>query len=379
MFSLIMKSLILLISLVVQNLLLAKTICLNMIVKNESRSIQRCLESVKPLIDSWVIVDTGSTDGTQILIQEILKDKPGELYERPWVDFGHNRNEALALAQDRADYLLMIDADEMLAFSSGFSMPLLDKDCYFITVREPRADYQRLFLIDARLPWRWEGVLHESLICDPPHTFDLIEGVMNLSQTNDGGRAQDKQKYAKDALILEEALKKDPANSRYAFYLAQSYCNAGEYLLALETHKKRIGMGGWDEEIFWSLYQIGVLQEVLQMDPKGIIEAYTAAYQYRPSRMEPLYRLANTYLQQRDYVQGYITAKHALSIPLSQDHVFVERWIYSYGVWLTFANCAFELKRYGEAAEACRQVLLQPDLPDEMRERVQSNLDLLTP
>jgi glycosyltransferase involved in cell wall biosynthesis len=70
------------------------TICLNMIVKNEAPVIGRCLASVRPLIDQWVIVDTGSTDGTQALIREALADLPGVLIERPWVDFAHNRNEA---------------------------------------------------------------------------------------------------------------------------------------------------------------------------------------------------------------------------------------------------------------------------------------------
>ncbi|MGW8788902.1 glycosyltransferase, partial [Heyndrickxia sporothermodurans] len=42
-----------------------KTICLSMIVKNEASVIRRCLDSVRPLIDTWVIIDTGSTDGTQ--------------------------------------------------------------------------------------------------------------------------------------------------------------------------------------------------------------------------------------------------------------------------------------------------------------------------
>jgi glycosyltransferase involved in cell wall biosynthesis len=43
----------------------AKSVCLNMIVKNESKVIERCLRSVKGCIDYWVIVDTGSTDDTQ--------------------------------------------------------------------------------------------------------------------------------------------------------------------------------------------------------------------------------------------------------------------------------------------------------------------------
>ena len=81
------------------------TICLTMIVKNESQVIRRCIDSVKDYISYWVIVDTGSTDGTQDLIKEIMAEYniPGELHERPWVDFGHNRTENLRYAKDKAD------------------------------------------------------------------------------------------------------------------------------------------------------------------------------------------------------------------------------------------------------------------------------------
>lgn len=91
---------------------------LNMIVKNETAVILRCLKSVKPWIHSWAIVDTGSTDGTQQLIQDFMQDLPGKLFERPWQNFGFNRTEALQLAQDpslpHADYLMFIDADQTL-------------------------------------------------------------------------------------------------------------------------------------------------------------------------------------------------------------------------------------------------------------------------
>ena len=97
------------------------TVCLNMIVKNEAGVIRRCLDSVRPFIHHWVIVDTGSTDGTQKLIREYLADVPGELHERPWKNFGHNRSEALALARGKSDYILVIDADEELVASPGFS------------------------------------------------------------------------------------------------------------------------------------------------------------------------------------------------------------------------------------------------------------------
>ena len=84
-------------------------------------------ESVTPLIDSWVIVDTGSTDGTQKIIREYLKDIPGNLYERPWVNFSHNRNEALELAKGKADYILFMDADDKLSFQSPVQTPRTDR------------------------------------------------------------------------------------------------------------------------------------------------------------------------------------------------------------------------------------------------------------
>src|SRR3954470_18971390 len=102
------------------------TVCLNMIVKDEAHVIRRCLDSVRPLIDSWVIVDTGSTDGTQDVIREHLGDLPGTLMERPWVDFAHNRTEALDYARGAADYTFVIDADEVLELDEGFELPLLE-------------------------------------------------------------------------------------------------------------------------------------------------------------------------------------------------------------------------------------------------------------
>src|SRR5580700_9222733 len=136
-----------------------------MIVKNESQVIEKCLSSVKPLIDYWVIVDTGSHDNTKKIIKKSLQGIPGELHERPWVGFAHNRNEALALAKNKGDYVLIIDADEVLQFSDDFSLPSLEKDCYFITVRQiGTADAKRNCLINNHLHWKWEGVLHEVIL-----------------------------------------------------------------------------------------------------------------------------------------------------------------------------------------------------------------------
>ena len=97
------------------------TVVLTMIVRDEAHVIARCIDSVRPLIDAWCIVDTGSTDGTQELVSSLLDDLPGELHEIPWQDFAFNRSRALELARPLGDYSLMIDADVVCVFDAGVS------------------------------------------------------------------------------------------------------------------------------------------------------------------------------------------------------------------------------------------------------------------
>src|SRR5437762_3199729 len=98
-----------------------KTIGLCMIVKDEAQVILRCLKSVRPLIDYALIVDTGSTDGTQAIVKKYLAEQrvPGEVIEEPWKDFATNRSSALAKLRARAeiDYALVMDADDTLVFA----------------------------------------------------------------------------------------------------------------------------------------------------------------------------------------------------------------------------------------------------------------------
>lgn len=350
-----------------------RTVCLNMIVKNETSVIQRCLNSVIPLIDYWVIVDTGSDDGTQALIKEHMKEIPGELHERPWINFGYNRNEALQLAKGKADYVLFIDADEVFIYEKNFKWPTLKKDFYHIMTHFGGTIYARVQLIKDALNWKWTGVLHEYVDAPDARTNEILVGIIDEVHT-DGARSMDPDKYKKDAQILEAGLREEPNNSRYVFYLAQSYKDAGDLENSLKYYQKRVEMGGWNEEIFWSLYQIGVINQALNKNQEDIIGAFSKAYHYRPSRSEPLYQIANYYRSKENYASGYLVASIASKIPMPKDMLLVQKWMYDYGILLEQSICAYWLGKYDESVNLSHKILSVPELPQNVRECVERNL-----
>lgn len=352
-----------------------RKICLNMIVKNESDVICRCLESVKPLIDYWVIVDTGSTDGTQQMIKDFMKDVPGELYECPWVNFSYNRNQALKFASGKADYLLFIDGDNKLVFNKNFKLPFLNKDIYYIRCESNGVIHNQIQLVKSNLNWEWKGVLYETIESPQAKSYGLIKGVMNVLGS-DGDRSKDPEKFLNDARILEKALQKNPENSRYVFYLAQSYKEAGDYAQALKYYQKRIEMaGGEEEEIFYSILQTGFLQELLNMTAGTIISSYNKAYLLRPNRVEPLYRLASFYRKMGNYEAAYQAALQGLSISFPEkDMLYVDKWVYDYGLLLEFSIIASALDKPREAMAACRLLLANKEVPSEIRNSIVTSI-----
>lgn len=343
-----------------------------MIVKDERAVIARCLESVKGWIDYWVIVDTGSTDGTQHLIQDCLKDIPGELFERPWIDFGHNRNEALDLARGKGDYLLFIDADDRLLFSPSFAMPVLDKDYYLVmqqAVHEHASVNHPIILMIRDLPeFKWEGAVHEAILFDSSRSYELLSGVTS-EYLHDGKRALDPEKHQKDIRLLEQALQRDPQNSRNVFYLAQTYLGAGQYASALSAYEKRIEMGGRRDEIYHCMLGIGVLQKILGVS--SFIQTFCDAYLFRPTRAESLYELSRHYLETDNCFLGYLVAELAVSIPPPQD-LFVQPWIYEWGALENFALSALGLGEEKLATAALNQLLSLPELPLDRRQKLES-------
>jgi glycosyltransferase involved in cell wall biosynthesis len=346
---------------------------LHMIVKDEAHVIERCLRSVRPYVDWWVVSDTGSTDGTQGLVRDVMAGLPGLLIERPWVSFGHNRGEALEAARslDAArpgDYALWIDADDVLVGPATW--PELTADGYQLEVEYGGTRFSRLHLVRLDRPWRWTGAVHEHLDLAGATTASLA--APKIVQHHDGARSRDPQTYLKDAALLETELRARPDDARTQFYLAQSWRDAGELERALAAYRVRAANPhGWDQERWYALFQVAVLLERLDASAEQVAEAYLTAFQARPDRAEPLVELARFERGRERYDVALLYGRAATRIgPPPRDALFVDAGAHTWRSWDEVAVSSYWAGQYAEGVVAARKALdVRPDDP-----RLQENL-----
>ena len=107
-----------------------KRLALATIVKDEERRIKTMLESVLPLVDFAVILDTGSNDRTFEIAQDALSQHaiPHLLERARFTNFSEMRNLALDKVPDDIDWVLMLDGDEHLVASDILKLFLLLDD-----------------------------------------------------------------------------------------------------------------------------------------------------------------------------------------------------------------------------------------------------------
>jgi tetratricopeptide (TPR) repeat protein len=345
---------------------MGSTIALAMIVRDEAGVIERCLRSVREHIDYWVICDTGSTDGTPEIVRESLADVPGELHELPWVDFGHNRSELLQLAQGAADHLLLLDAD--MTVSVRGALPALSADSYMLRLDED-PEYWLECLVSGERRWWYEGSTHEYIATDEPHAVGSLGEIVVHHHHDGSSRAY---KFLRDRELLARELRRDPGNPRVVFYLAQTCRDLGEHRRAADLYAWRARMGGWDEEVFYSLYQAGVLQAQLG-EWSQAMAALIAAWERRPTRIEPLHALASGLRLRGEHHAAHLFARCGLSSPRPRDHLFVERWIYEWGLLFEYSIAAYWVGDPHAALRACDRLLDCARLPEAHRRQTIEN------
>ena len=379
------------------------SVCLNMIVKNESAIIRSTLENLTKYVtfSYWVISDTGSTDGTQDIIRNFFKERNihGELHEDKWENFGHNRTLALQYAYKKSDYVLIFDADD--AFNGDFKLPKLNPTrngekntidklgCKFGSGGSDFTWY-RPVILNNNLKWKYFGVLHEYVDCIEPNYSPVsanIDGNYFINARTIGGdRNKDDKKYYKDAILLEKALEEEQdtgLKARYAFYCAQSFRDYNDLHNAIKYYKLRTTMGYFDEEIFVSYYNAGRLmilanqrkdaakvaaeKENKENGTKDSSPTYTEdeivktlldGWKFMKDRSESLYELALYYRNKNEFAKGYMYAKLGVKIPFpSHRLLFIQGDIYHWRMYDELAINGFYIQKHQDCIRYNRKML----------------------
>ena len=372
------------------------TLCLNMIVKNESKVILRMLASVVDLLDSYCICDTGSTDNTIELIQTFFQERniPGHIIQEPFRDFGYNRTIALEectkIPNGNADYILLMDADMILHRDPAISVQeikqrLVRFRVFLLYQGTDTYQYKNVRIVKNRMGITYWGVTHE-YVKMPEDAKDIPYGSFTdtelfIRDIGDGGSKSDK--FQRDIRLLQQGLIDVPNNDRYTYYLANSYRDNGDLELAIETYQKRITLGGWVEEVWQSNYAMGCCYQKLDNMPCAIF-TWLDGFHIYGNRIENLYEIVQYYRKLGKNVLAYqfyqmadeVRTKHAGN----HDHLFTQTDIYDYKLDYEFSILGYYCNpHHKDLSRVCMKVLQYSSLEESMYKNVLSNYKFYAP
>ena len=287
------------------------SLCLNMIVKNESHLIEKTLNNLCSYIKFtyWVICDTGSSDNTVSIIKNFFlkKNIQGEIFHHTWKDFGYNRTLALSAAFNKTDYLLIFDADDSI--SGNLTIPNLSEDRYGLFFGTESLKYVRPILINNRKKWKFKGILHEYL--EPLESVTQlipINGDYFIISGKDGNRSKNSDKYLNDALLLKKKIDLIESGDiedidllpRYTFYCANSFRDCNDISGAIFYYKKVLEHETWVQEKYISAFNIGNLYEMLKNIEDALLYWYRAIT-YDKERREAVVKLMSYYYNNKNW------------------------------------------------------------------------------
>jgi glycosyltransferase involved in cell wall biosynthesis len=347
------------------------TLCLNMIVKNESRIIRRLLSSVVGIIDSYCICDTGSTDNTVDIICDFFSpDGPGagiegKICSEPFKNFAYNRSWALEQCLGMSDFVLFLDADMVLRVGLTFDKqrilrPVGQGGDAFMMMQGQDGGllYENVRIVRNQPEYSYSGVTHEYINRPADCKLEILpRSALFIEDIGDGGAKADKAE--RDIRLLEQGLIDEPQlTDRYLFYLANTYLDNGRNEEAIAMYDRRLAMGGgWDQELWHCCFKKGTAYQRLGKMGDAV-NAWLDAYDYCPLRIENIYEIVKYKRESgknKTAMSFYELANGKLAIANTQIHTFL-----FYDESVALYKLAYEytiLAAYVGRTDICKEVI----------------------
>lgn len=326
-------------------------ISLVMMVKNETKRLMYSLNSVKDVVSSLIIFDTGSTDDTIDILKTFSTDNNIPLYLKTgeFVDFSTSRNVLLDFCNTirtdttngtNVDYLLLLDCNDELRNGKQlitFCEKELTSDVEAFLIKQnwwsgELNEYYNVRLLRGDTKWRYVGVVHEHITC-PGKDVPTYKAPSDITLYQDRTQDDDKtgKRFHRDRDLLLKEYEKDP-QPRTTFYLAQTYECLHDNENSYKYYGIRSKQGNFMEEVFHSYLNRARLASLMGYDWEIIRENAWSAWDIK-HRVEPLLILVKHYRKIEDWATSFYLIQIACSLTEPDTYLFLEKKDYIYKRW----------------------------------------------
>lgn len=292
-------------------------------VKNAGPQFRDMLKDNMSAIDKWTILDTGSTDETISIIEDVLVGKKeGNLYQEPFINFRDSRNRLIDLAGDECKYILMLDDTYIVRGDLRLFLNEVRSDQYstsftlFINSDDTKYGSNRIIKTDSGL--RYIHKIHEVIsdknninVVIPENICDIHDRRFDYMEK----RTMDRKQL--DLKLLYEEVEENPNDPRAYYYLAQTYNILEDYEKAYFYFMKRCeftNAGFIQERIDASFEAARIANFKLGKPWHECEELYLKTFKIDESRPDSVYFIGAHYYLENNYKLAHKYFKQAFEI-----------------------------------------------------------------
>lgn len=349
-----------------------------MIVKNAGSGFAEILEKNIPHIDRWTILDTGSTDDTIKIIQEILAPKVrGELYQEPFIDFGTSRNRVLELAGKACKFTLMLDDTYYIEgdlrgflnevrsdqFADSFSLYITSHDVQYTSNRVVKTKRNLKYI------FKIHEVIQET---DNINVIIPIDRAKIHDKQSDYMQTRTINRKTLDLQLLKQSVQEEPDNPRHIYYIAQTYVGMENWEMAYRYFLTRVyhHVDGFLQEKIDACFEAARTAQFRLNRPWNEVKPlYEKAYEMDPTRPDSVYFLGIKEYLDNNFKQAYELFKKAFNIgyPLHAQYSLKPTLSYHFTPKFLVNSLCWDYEDY-ELGEKAAKLYIQNNSPDPVIE-----------
>ena len=334
-------------------------------VKDAGEGFRDVLTQNLPYFDRWTVLDTGSTDNTVEIVKDVFKNKRGNLYEEPFINFRESRNRALELAGTECEFNIMLDDTyvlngplrEFLEFVRGDDVA----DSFSLVIEDIDTKYTSNRITKSSRNLKYIHVIHE--IIQTENNFNVSVPYANgyiRDINSEYTRQRTMVRKQNDIELLEKVYEEDPEDPRPLYYLGDSYLGLKDWENSIKYFKQRVAHpnAGFKSEVQDALYYIAVISDFyLSTKWEKCHQLYLNCYNYDQTRAESLYFVAKHYLDEGNVSLGFIYLKKAFQTGVPEITMSFRKNIYEYHIPFDLMGYCYMEGEYELGEQCCRRLV----------------------